>query len=332
MEIDTEAQLEAEEQDTLSADLATAWDAAEAAVDDEPVDEPAVDDEPAVEAPAEEPVAEAPVEAAPADDMDTPPKGLSLEAREEWSKAPPAIKKAIIQREKDYEAGIVQYSQNAKRAEAMDRTLAPFQQLFAMNGGAQNTIPGLLQTASILQMGAPAQKAQVVANLVKQFGVDVRALDNALVGAKPPADIQQKDQVASLLDERLAPLQQQLQQYQQRDQQMEQQQRELVNEELQKFAKENEFYNDVKVDMADLMDMATSRGRDMSLAEAYELACSAHPQIRNIMSARKSSQDVAAKRAASGSVRGGPGGTPGPADPGSRLAALNNAWDNAGRV
>src|SRR6056297_2018800 len=183
--------MDIEENDTLMENLSAAWDAVEAEEPEEPAidDEPVIDDEPlAAEAPeGEEPVAseEPPAEAQQASDLETPPAGLPPEAREVWADVPPAVKAAIAKREEDYSRGVKMYADNAKRAQAMDKTLAPYQQLFAMNGGPQNTIPGLLQTASVLQMGAPAQKAQIVAQLVKQFGVDVRALDNALVGQGP---------------------------------------------------------------------------------------------------------------------------------------------------
>jgi len=332
--------MEIEENDTLMENLSAAWDAVES---DEPVidDEPATEEEPlaaeaseaseAPEATAMEASEEPPAEVPQASDLETPPAGLPPEAREVWADVPPAVKAAIAKREEDYSRGVKMYADNAKRAQAMDKTLAPYQQLFAMNGGPQNTIPGLLQTASVLQMGAPAQKAQIVAQLVKQFGVDVRALDNALVGQGPPKEMQQQSELDQMLNQKLQPLQQQLQQYQQREQQEQQQQQQAVQTELQQFAANNEFYSDVRADMADLMDMASNRGRQMSLEEAYNTACAAHPQISKIINGRKSAEEVGRRRTAASSIHGGPGGSMS-ADTTSLTAALNDAWDNAGRM
>ena len=68
----------------------------------------------------------------------------------------------------------------------MDQALAPFQQYLAVTGEPPaKTIQGLLQTASILQMGSPVQRANTVASLIKQFGVDIRTLDDVLAGQQP---------------------------------------------------------------------------------------------------------------------------------------------------
>jgi hypothetical protein len=213
----------------------------------------------------------------------------------------------------------------------MDRALQPYQQLFQMNGGASQMLPDLLQTASLLQMGSPAQKAETAARIIKQFGVDIGTLDNLLVGQAPPAEVQQQSQLDQMLNQKLAPLQQQLQQYQQREQQMQQRTQHEIQSELNSFANEHEFYDDLKNDMADLMDLAANRGREMSLKQAYDLAASQHPVISGIISGRASKQQVQTKRNAASSVSGSPGGSmSAPKD--SISAALLDAWDNAGRM
>jgi hypothetical protein len=340
-----------EEAQDLNAALAAAWDAAEAEDGDETevhesaaaetesgdTGQPAGDEaevQPEGELDGVQPGGDRPEESAASDDessLDTPPKGLSLEAREAWKETPEAVRKEIAKREADFERGIVKYAQNAKRAEAMDQVLAPYQQLFALNGGPGNTLPGLLQTAALLQMGSPQQKAETAANLIKQFGVDIRALDSALVGAKPPAEVQQTSQLEQLLNQKLQPLQQQLQTYQQREQQMQEQEQQAIQQEIQKFAVAHEFYDDVKEEMADLLDMSAKRGRAMTLEEAYNIACSTHPSISKIMTGRQAKEATANRQRAASSVRGSVGGVL-DAPPDSRMAALNDAWDNAGRM
>ena len=222
------------------------------------------------------------------EESDKPPVGLSPEAREEWANVPPAVKDHIARNEQRMEGMAQKYGHNAKRAEAMDRSLAPYAQLFAMNGGPGETLPALLQTASQLQMGSGPQKAQAVANIIKQFGIDIKTLDNMLVGESPPQEVQQHSQ--------------------------------------------NEFYNDVRSDMADLLDMAANRGRKMSMQEAYNTACAAHPQISKVMQSRQSSKSVQQKRQAASSIYGTSGGSMAASAPNSVAAALNDAWDSAGRM
>ena len=263
--------------------------------------------------------------------LETPPAGISLEAREAWSEVPDAVKQDIIRREQDYGKGIEKHRRNAQRAEMMDRTLQPYQQLFAMNGGASQFMPNLLQTAAGLQMGTPAQKAQIAAKLIQDFGVDIKALDSALVGEAPPKEMQAQQQLDQYLNQKIQPLQQQLAQYQQRDQYAAQQAQSEVASEVQSFGSQNEFYNDVRADMADLLDLAANRGRELSMQQAYEMACNQHPTISKIMQQRASSQQVQQKRGAAASIHGSPGGSMQSA-PNSMTAALNDAWDNAGRM
>jgi hypothetical protein len=257
-------------------------------------------------------------------DNDKPPVGLSPAAREAWADVPDAVKAEITKREQDYEKGIMKYSQNAKRAEAMDRTLQPFQQLFAMNGGPGQTLPGLLQTASLLQMGTQAQKAQTVANLIQQFGVDIKTLDGVLVGEQPAPE-QQQPNIQQILDQRIA-------QYHQ--QQQAAQQTAYVNNEVESFAADpkHEFYADVKMDMADLLDMAGNRGVNMTLQEAYDRAIAMNPQISKIIAARESRAATQQKSQAAVSISGSPSGPGDASAPKSTRAALEEAWENAGRT
>ena len=70
----------------------------------------------------------------------------------------------------------------------------------------------------------------------------------------------------------------------------------------------------------------------MSMEEAYNAACLGHPQIAKILSARNSQQLVQKKQKASSSIYGTSGGSMSGGSPNSVEAALNSAWDNAGRM
>ena len=266
-----------------------------------------------------------------ADSDESAPVGLPPAAREAWKDTPKPVREALAKREKDYEAGIMKYAGQAKKGDSIDQVIAPYRQLFAMNRTSPPQMIGdVLGTAAMLQMGSPQQKATLVANMVKQFGVDIKALDAALVGESVPEEVQQQSQFEQMLNERLSPLQQQLQHYQQRDQQMVQRTHQEISSELQQFAsnQRNEFYSDVKMDMADIMDMAANRNMNMSLQDAYERACKLHPEISKIIASRSSG--MGRRKQAASSVRGGPGGT-GDGLAGADLrSAIEAAWDTAG--
>jgi hypothetical protein len=181
-------------------------------------------------------------------------------------------------------------------------------------------------------MGSAPQKAQQVATLIKQFGVDIKTLDSMLVGEAPPKEVQQQTQLEQMLAQRLNPLQQQLQQYQQREQQMVQQEQQQIGSEIEQFAAQNEFYNDVKAEMADILDLSANRGRQITLQEAYDKACQLNPQIANIIKARSSQQTVQSKRKAGSSIYGTPAGASSGGTPDSMRSAIESAWEGVGRA
>ena len=156
-------------------------------------------------------------EGSPTPDLDAPPKSLSPEAREAWKDTPASVKADIAKREADYAKGIEKYRDNAHRAEAMDHAIQPFQQYLAMQGQPPGqTLHSLLQTASALQMGSPVQKAQTVAQLINQFGVDIGTLDGLLAGEPVPRGTH--DDVDGRIQQALQPFQQFIQQQEQQRQ------------------------------------------------------------------------------------------------------------------
>tara|TARA_R110000796_G_scaffold12582_4_gene41561 strand:- start:534 stop:878 length:345 start_codon:yes stop_codon:yes gene_type:complete len=83
--------------------------------------------------------------------------------------------------------------------------------------------------------------------------------------------------------------------------------------EVQNFIEKAEFSEDVREEMADLMEVADRRGRDLSLQDAYRQACLSNPRVRDVLQKRQKSKGaqqstgVAQRaRAAAVSVSGGP--------------------------
>lgn len=346
---------EAEQITSVSDDLAAAWDEYESS--EEATEEVVQEEEPSGELQQEDteadtaPDSELPVEE-PADtpdsepvqgsdgqgdgqeDADKPPVGLSATAREAWKDTPKAVRDEVAKREKDFAMGIQKYAENAQRANQMDQAMAPFQQYFALSGEPPaKTVQTLLSTASTLQMGTPAQKAQTVANLIQQFAVDVPALDHLLSGSDVPRETQEASQIERLLQEKLAPYEQHMAALQAQQAAAAQQGQQQIMSELQQFQSDpkNEFYNDVRGDMADILDMAGKRGQNMTLDEAYRRACMLHPEVSKIMETRNLAPTPQQKRAAS-SIKGSSGGSTTEQVGDSVQDALNAAWDAAMRT
>lgn len=262
------------------------------------------------------------------------PVSWSATARETWKDIPKEAQDYILQREQQMQQGMQKNAEMARRASGMDKSLAPYQQYFSVNGGAGKTLQTLLQTGAGLQMGTPQQKAQLVADIIQQYGVDIPALDSLITGKEVPAEMQQQSQMEQMLQQRLAPMQQQLAQYQQREHETRQGIQREAGGEVSVFSQDpkNEFYTDVRGEMADILDMAANRGVQLSLKQAYDKACALNPEISRIQQSREQQKTLASKRRAAVSVTGGMGGPGATAAPESMRNAIESAWDNAGQI
>jgi hypothetical protein len=343
-------EIEVEENTSISDQLATAWDAAEETDDADDGIESSSGTTDTASGDSGEPVIAAnpdadgetvpdgeelsTLESSDSDSLEIAPKSLSPAAREVWKDAPEAVKAEFKRMDSRMEGLAQKFGANAQRAEQMDRTIAPYQQYMQMNGGPGKSIQSLLQTGATLQMGSPQQKAQIVAQLIGQFGVDIESLDNMLVGNAPTAETQQMSAVQQAVQQAVAPYQQTMADLQQRQQNENQHQQQAVGNEIQQFANDpaNEFYKDVAPRMADELDQASKNGQQMSLKQAYDTACRVNPEIWKIMASREAAKSIGNKRKAATSIHGTPGGEGGGDQATNLRGAIEAAWENTGRM
>lgn len=267
-----------------------------------------------------------------------PPVDWSPELREKWAGLPDDIKGKISERERN----VAQVMQNTAAARRMEQD---FTSLTSKYGsviaaeGAQHPmqiVQPLLQTVAELRMGTSAQKATRIAELIQRYDVDIATLDDALSSSisGEPGETAQQSELERLLEQKMAPVNQMMQNLAGMQQQKHQvSQQEAVNE-VNQFAQQAEFLNDVRHDVADLIDLATKQGRQMTLQEAYDKACAMNPQISQVMQQRaeatklqQASQTVASKRQAASSLKPrGMGGQTGGND--SLYDSISAAWDS----
>jgi hypothetical protein len=232
--------------------------------------------------------------------VDKAPDGLSAEARESWKDTPQAMKDAVHKREEQFAQGIFQKDQAAKRAHAMDKAMSPHQQLFALTGNnPPEMVSNLLTTASVLQMGTPRQKAEIAAQIINDFGVDIAALDGVLSGQTPQQAPQQQPQMS---------VDQQVQQSLQRERNA--QMGSQVNNELQQFMQDpkNEFVRDVQREMLMIADGIAVSGENLTLPQIYEKACYLNDNVRSVVANRSQAARMSASKKAGISLSGSPSG------------------------
>lgn len=259
------------------------------------------------------------VAATPPPVKDRAPQSWKPEAREEWAKLPATVRAEAIRVDREVQK-VLQESSEARQGYTKYReAVAPFEQMIRADGVEPlAAVQGLLQTAHMLRYAPPQVKAQGIANMIRSFlpgreGLEL--LDRAILaanggvppgeGGAPPGPPQQfRD---PRLDEVLARMEQARQAQEATD--MAEAKRQI--EEIQG----EEFYNDVREDMADLIEVMKKRGVVLSVRDAYNRAIRLNPATSKVLDqreagARRNGTDRQAAtqraRAASVSVRSTP--------------------------
>lgn len=261
--------------------------------------------------------------------------------RESWKDLPAPVKAKIAERERHIAQTMQGTAQARRIADTFSQVASQYGSVMAAEG-VQNPIQmfdNVMKTVSELRMGTTQQRASRLADLVQTYGVDIKALDDALtqrLGGQPEGQPGGNPDLEAMIDQRMAPVNSMMQQLAAMQQQKMQVGAQEAAHTVQEFASkpEGEFLNDVRHDMADLIDLATRQGREMSLQEAYNKACAMNPQISQVLEQRaqqqrlaEAGQGVAQKRAAASSIkpRSLAGGREGSSD--NLTDALNAAWD-----
>jgi hypothetical protein len=273
----------------------------------EPAAEPAQGIQPG---PKSEPKA-APQERAPA--------SWRPDVREHWSKLPPEVRAEVARREREMQTTLQETAEARRFTEQLQGVIRPYEMFIKAEGSNPlQAIDNLMATAAKLRTGTAPELAQLVAGMVKQYGVGrfgqnfIESLDAALAGEVPQADPVQS-QVQQVLQQQLAPVQQFMSQFQQAQLAQQQRAQQEAASEVQQFLDRAEFGNDVREEMADILEVAERRGRELSLQDAYKQACLVNPRVRAVLEQRAKARGAqqltgAAQkaRAAAVSVSGGP--------------------------
>jgi hypothetical protein len=269
------------------------------------------------------------------------PVDWSPKEREDWSRIPRHLQDKIMQRERDIADNIANTRQARQVYDNIQQLGTKYGSVMAAEGvnDPMQAINGLFDTVAGLRLGNQQDKAQIVANMIQHYGVDVKALDGVLsqrIGGNPAANSTnaQEDAIQRAIDARMAPFMQQMSAQQAHQQQAVQH---AAQQQVQQFSQKAEFLNDVREDMADLIDLAAKRGREMPLAEAYSKACMANPEIVKIMSDRQRQAElqgnqtaIQQKQHAASSINGRQSGTGGNAGAVSIRDQLEAAWNDTG--
>lgn len=268
------------------------------------------------------------------------PGGWKPGVRQHWDALPPEVQEEIVRREADADRMHNQSLSHRKHFEEFAGIVRPYEGLMRASGVTPlQAIGNLVQTAARLQVGTPQEKVQVVAAIIKSYGIDLPMLDALLSGQQVPPAARANDELMRAIDQRLKPMNDFMAYAQNSRQQNEIALARETATEAQNFAADpaNDHFEDLRYDIADILEMAANRGREMTLKQAYDLAASQHPEISKIIAKRQSDEKTRqaaqtlarSRRAASSQPAGVPGGVGGRGGkPANRRDAISQAWDD----
>lgn len=250
------------------------------------------------------------------------PAGWKPETRELFDSLPDSVKNEVARRE--FEISETLNKTGAERRVAFDfmQAAQPYEQHYrAMGIDSISAARQLFQADHSLRTGSRSQKAQTIAQAIKEYGVDLEALNDVLLGQAP------QETPTSAHDQELRSRLERMEQfaYQQQHSAALAQQNQ-VNSSIEEFARDqkNEFFNDVAPHMVGLLQS----GAATDLKSAYEQACYANSNVRNVLMQREQANKAKlAAGSASLPVKGPRNGTqPAPQRFKTTRDALEAAW------
>ena len=303
---------------------------------------PAGQEKPGEQAPQGEPPAAA------AAGSEKIPVAWRAEARQHWEELPAAVKTEVLRREREVDRALDASAESRRFQEQFTGIVQPYQAFMAADGVDPLTATrNLMQTAAVLKVGSPQQKAGIALDIIRRYGVDIGMLDSMLAGEMPAPGVPGNGNggapmdpgMQQYLDQKLAPVNQFMQNIQSAQQNRDAQTTASVDAEIERFASDpdNIFFEDVRDDMAALLRAAAGQGREMTIPQAYTYAVNSRPDLAQIQrqrdAAKASKQQQASlqsKKLAAASVKGTAVEQVPQSQPKTLRGSIEQAWDQHG--
>jgi len=293
--------------------------------------------------------AAAPVEPTPEDDsapkfnVEKAPQSWRGPQKAKWATLDPEVKQEVVRREREITKTLNETAQVRQFAQQFSQALQPFQARIQSSGAHPiQAVQKLLESDYVLSSAPKAQRAQFMAKLINDYGIDILELDAALAGRAPVDPVQ--SQVDQLLQQRLAPFQQYIAQQERQREMAVQQENQRIAHTVETMSVDPKYphFDSVRDDMADLVEVSAKRGVYLSLEQAYTRAIAMNPEVNQRVAsqqqtdaARTSAQleNARAQKAlkASKSVGGAPSGMiAGSSGASDRRSVISAAFDAVG--
>lgn len=270
---------------------------------------------------------------------DKPPASWRAGAKESWAKLPPAVRQEVTKREGEIQRELSQTAVVRKFSAELANIIRPHSQTIqSMNTTPLAAIDSLLKTASGLAGGNAEVRARIVADIIGNYHIDIPMLDKIL--AKQPIPDKMKnggDPNPNSVPDWAKPIFSFM-----TDAQTARQQREIdlqteAESEVAEAAHNMPFLDDLRDEVADILEISARRGKVVTLEEAYNRAVAMDPEVSQVVAQRKAAADktksdsLARARRAASTVSGAPRGrnAGGEGKVANRREAIERAWEAA---
>ena len=262
--------------------------------------------------------------------IDRAPQSWKKEAKGEWAALPLHIRQEVHKREAEINRVLAQAAPERQIAEQFKTTVQPYMATMQARGiDPVTATKNLFEADHKLSNGHPRDRAQYMAQLIVEYGISVEDLDSALAPLMKGGQVQQQQAasqggpdiqalIQQQLNQALAPILHERQQAQQRAAQE-------VEHTVESMSLDPKYpmFDEVRLDMADLIDISAKRGVVLSLDEAYSRAVRANPDTygqlerqSTVSAATQAHQAAMRAKAAGSSISGAPAGGGGQANGG----------------
>ena len=243
-----------------------------------------------------------------------PPVGWKPAVREHWDTLPDDVKQEVVRREREIDNRLRETQNERQFAHQVMQTLQPYQSfLKADQVSPMQAIDNMMSTVAMLRTGTADQIAQVLSQVTQKYGIGrfgkefVGKLDSALSGQVPKPEDEQANAFRQEIQKELQPIKEFQQQLTARQQQQMEERESQAYQYLQGFAQEHEYFQDVAEDISAILEAAQQRGKQITLEQAYDMACNMNPEIKPLIEKKRQaesakSQNEVAQRAKKASV------------------------------
>jgi hypothetical protein len=248
-----------------------------------------------------------------------PPKSWKKDFHQHYSTLAPEVQKYVHEREQQALSGVMQYKQ---QADAFNGVFEPYREIMQQAGlEPVALVKNLAANHHILATGTPEQKMQVASTLLREYGIDPRALifgqqPQAQPPAQPaiPPDYDKVRQTVSNLERTIL-----------------EGKRAEIQKTVDAFAADpaNAYYSEVEADIAELI----SSGAATDLKTAYDIAVYRNPEIRQkvlddlVAKSTQQARQTAASKQSATRLNLTPGASPSRAPAGSIDDTMNAIAD-----